>query len=181
MEKSTSIDLSAYKLNVKGWKEQCKQITPVQEARPTKSWLDFLPSACALPQAFKTGTSLDELLDIIGKTETELDKKCKKCCHCTVAECHKRWQAATQSQILGKQIDKALAGSDSMLTWYGKAVLRQQEPANDEEQVVPTQINILGLNANQEQELETLRAQIKALKAGDNNTVIEEASVVDVG
>lgn len=142
------------------------------------SWLDYLPQTkdCALPQLFRAGLPLDQVLEIVGIKEHVLSKSCKKSCSCSVAECCKRWADATKAMVLVKQADKAAGGSDAMLQWYGKAVLRQTEPVEVAEEIVPSVINIVGLKAEQEKEIESLRAQIKALKAG--NTV-EDTTVVE--
>ena len=146
-------------------KECCYREPPV-EVKREQTWLDFLPmtDGCTLPNLFRAGLPLSEVLTIIGLKEQTLSKECKKSCSCSVAECHRRWTDAAKAMVLIKQADKAAGGSDAMLQWYGKAVLRQSEPVEVAEEIVPSVINIVGLKAEQEKEIEALRGQMKALK-----------------
>lgn len=135
----------------------------VQSDKPVavqKSWLDFLPHNCELPDLWRTGKPLEDCLEIIGQTQKSLNKQCKSSCKSSCTACHSAWQKAAAAMVLQKQVDRAFAGDAAMLTWYGKAVLRQQEPQTSEEQIVPSIINIAGLNVDQESEIDILRRQL---------------------
>jgi hypothetical protein len=124
------------------------------------SWLDYLPRGCELPDLWRSGKSLDECLEILNTSSRSLNGKCKANCGISCQKCHLIWSKAAAAMILQKQVDKAFSGDAAMLTWYGKAVLRQQEPIANDEQIVPSVINIAGLDINQEQEIDTLRRQL---------------------
>lgn len=167
------------------------QVTDTGVTEIRKSWLDYLPHGCELPDLFRTGKTLDECLDIVRLDAESLSKTCAAVCNTDCTVCHTVWQKASAAMVLQKQIDKAFAGDVSMLTWYGKAVLRQQEPQANEEQIVPSVIEITGLDVNQEAEIDQLRQQLveaqRKLKevlgadnAGETETDIKQPSGTSV-
>lgn len=146
-------------------------LVDVQETPPNvslvpvaKTWLDYLPHGCELPDLWRTAKPLSDCLEILNLKATELNKRCKELCHLNCTKCHLIWSKAAAAMVLQRQVDKAFSGDAAMLTWYGKAVLRQQEPLSNDEQIVPSIINIAGLDANQEKEIDSLRRQLDEAK-----------------
>lgn len=151
------------RLTLDKYREQCKSIIPKIETPvivKETSWLDRLPSKCDLISLFQTGKTLEECLDLVGTNIGKQNKCCRESCHTTCQKCHKAWSEASKAIVLQRQVEKASSGDSQMLQWYGKAILRQQEPQVDTEECVPTVINISGIDANQEQEIDNLKREL---------------------
>lgn len=130
-------------------------------ATAKKTWTDRLPQACDLPDLFKTGQSFQDCIELVKIDPKSQDKICKKSCKCTVKECHQTWVKAAKSLILQKQLEKGLTGDSQLLTFYGKAILKQCEALPDADDVLPTVINIGNIDVNQEEEIAQLKAELK--------------------
>lgn len=147
------------RLSMDDFKENTKQFSDVISS----TWTDLLPHGCTLPELFRTGLPLDESLSLIGKKVKELSAQCKERCGCDCKSCYERWAKATNVLIEQQQLAKASKGDPTMLQWLGKARLKQTEPV-PEGDIQPPVINIVGLQADQEKEIDALRKRLKALQ-----------------
>ena len=150
----------AGRLTLESYNAQCRIFSDV--TIKDKEWIDNLPNGCELPKLFKIGLDFDQCLELVNKNIKQVNKTCRAKCNLDCRTCYNRWSKVTNVLIESAQIEKATTGDSAMLQWLGKARLKQTEPLLDESILQPTQINILGLNANQEQEIDDLRNKLKS-------------------
>ena len=148
------------RLTLESYSAQCRTFSHI--TIKDKEWIDNLPQACELPKLFKIGLDFEQCLELVNKNIKQQNKTCRAKCNLDCRTCYSRWSKVTNVLIESAQIEKAAAGDSAMLQWLGKARLKQTEPLLDESILQPTQINILGLNASQEQEIDDLRKKLKA-------------------
>lgn len=139
---------------------QLEEKKPI-EAQAKATWVDRLPYKCDLPDLFKTGIALEDALDMVDIHQEEQDKKCTRLCRINCEKCHKIWTKAALTLVQQQQLEKAATGDSQMLQWVGKAVLKQAEALPESDDIVPTVINISGINAQQEEEIAQLKQALK--------------------